>query len=160
MFKKIINIISNFVRSKIDSSIRRIEENKRQEIAKSYASTVKFLMSRNKSGENGLNWLDEIKYLDRNPFVDSVEDSPTPFTKGREHKLSIRLVQSNYRIKRNGELFLTEEDNIQRCKSYIFTYVYYNNNDTPDNQVRLHYIGFSIDNVYNPDRKIYQVFNV
>lgn len=160
MFKKIINSASSFIRNKIDACIRKVEENKRQEIAKSYESTVKFLMSRNKKGTNGLNWLDEIKYLERNPFVDSIDDKPTPFTKGREHKLSVHLVQSNYRIKRNGELFLIEEENIQRCKSYIFSYVYYNNNDTPDNQVRLHYIGFQIDNIYDPNKKIYQVINV
>lgn len=160
MIKKIISNIINFSKNKIDNVIRKIEETKRQEIAKSYESTVKFLTSRNKKGENGLNWLDEIKYLERNPFVDSIEDVPTLFTKGREHKLLIRLVQSNYRIKRNGETFLIEDKEIQRCKSYVFTYIYYNNNDTPDNQIRLHYLGFQIDNIYDPNKKIYQVINV
>ena len=153
---KIFNKISVIV----DNIIRNREEKKREEIAKNYESTVKFLMSRNKDGKNGLNWLDQIKYLNRNPFVDIIEDKPSMFTKGREHRITIRLVQSNYRIKRSGELFILKDTDISRCKAYTFSYLYYNNNDTPDNQIRLHYIGFSIESTYHTDWKLYQVLNV
>lgn len=147
----------NFTKNEIDKIIRNIEENKRQDIAKDFESTVKFLMSRNKKGHKGLNWLDELKYLDRNPFVDVIEDLPTMFTKGREHIIKVHLVQSNYRIKRDGTIFIVDNDKNdeynQRCRSYIFSYSYYNNNDTPDTQVRLHYYGFSIDTNFKSDKK-------
>lgn len=146
-------------KEKIDYLLRSIDERKRLEISKSYESTVKFLMRKTKNGK-GLNWLDEIKYLDRNPFVDSVKDIPSPFTKGREHKLIVRLVQSNYRIKKDGSVFLIEEKDINRCKGYEFIYLYYKYKENDDTKIKLHFVTFNIDNKYDKDKRTYQEINV
>ena len=136
--------------------IRKIEEKRRQEIAKDFESTVNFLIKRN-NNKKCLTFLDELKYIDRNPFVESVTDAGTPFTKGREHKLTIRLIQSNYRIKKNGEIFSIDiENDISRCKSYEFFYSYYKPiNKCKDTEVKLYYYGYSIDMHYNKDKKTY-----
>ena len=142
-------------KEKLDYLLRSIDENKRLEIAKDFESTVKFLMRKTKDGK-GLNWLDEIKYLDRNPFVDSVKDIPSPFTKGREHKLVVRLVQSNYRIKKDGTVFLIKDEGIERCKGYEFIYLYYRYKEKDDTKIKLHFVSFNIDNKYDKDKKVYQ----
>ena len=143
----------------IDKFLRNIDEVKRQEIAKDYESTVKFLMRKNKKGKN-LTWLDEIKYLERNPFVDSVRDVPTPFTKGREHKLVVRLVQSNYRIKKNGEIFKVDEVDSNRLKAYEFVYSYYKPiQEKDDTSVKLYYMGFNLDGKFDASRKVFAKLN-
>ena len=146
------NIIHNF----FNKIIRNIEDKKRQEISKSYESTVNFLIRKSK---NKLTWLDELKYLDRNPFVDEVKDFATPFTKGREHKLTIRLVQSNYRIKKNGEIFKIDINNdMNKCKAYEFFYSYYKPvSEKNDTEIKLYYGGFNLNMTYNKDNKTYIV---
>jgi len=154
-FNKLMIKIVDKAKEKLDYLLRSIDENKRLEIAKDFESTVKFLMRKTKNGK-GLNWLDEIKYLDRNPFVDSVKDIPSPFTKGREHKLIIRLVQSNYRIKKDGSIFLINDGGIERCKGYEFIYLYYRYKEKDDTKIKLHFVSFNIDNKYDKDKKVYQ----
>lgn len=153
-FKNLKNNLINFCKNSLNKFLRDIDDKKRTEIAKSYESTVKFLM---RKGKHGLTWLDELKYLDRNPFVDEVKDFATPFTKGREHKLTIRLVQSNYRIKKNGEIFtINIENDYTRCKAYEFLYSYYKPiNEKKDTEVKLYYGGFNLNMTYSKDNKTY-----
>ena len=147
--------IKNIISKKIDDNIRRIEEIKRQKIGISFESTVNFLISKNT--DKGFKWLDQLKYLERNPFVDEVKDIPSPFTKGREHRLIIRLVQSNYRIKRKTkEIFRIDIDNdFSRVKAYEFYYSYYKPmNQKNDNEVRLYFSNYEMVN-HNKEFKSY-----
>jgi len=159
---KIFNKVKCFVNKRINNVIRNIEENKRLKIGEDFQSTVNFLMRKNKKGEN-LYFLDQLKYIDRNPFVDSVKDIPTLFTKGREHKLIVRLVQTNYRIKKSGEVFTVDpgnnEDVLGRCKAYEFIYTYYRPISKKDNEIRLCYIGFNICMNYDKDSKTRVYYN-
>lgn len=151
----------NKTKELIDKLVRDIDEVKRLEIAESFQSTINFLMNRTKNG-NGLTWLDQLKYLDKNPFVDTIKDVPTVFTKGREHKVIIRLVQTNYRIKKNGEVFFLDpsEGIEERCKAYEFTYSYYKpSQQKKNNEVKLYFYGYNIDMVYNKNAKTYVVYN-
>lgn len=149
-------------KEQIDKILRNIDEHKRLEIAQSFQSTVDFLINKGKNGK-GLTWLDQLKYLDRNPFVDIIKDNPSMFTKGREHKVVVRLIQSNYRIKKNGEVFIVDpatDNSLERCKAYEFNYTYYKpTQQKKDNEVRLYYHGFNIDMVRNKDGKTHVVYN-
>lgn len=146
-----------FLNKFFNKIIRKIEDKKREQIASSFSSTANFLM---RKGKYTLSCLDELKYLDRNPFVDEVKDFATPFTKGREHKLIIRLVQSNYRIKKSGEIFTVNIDNdYSKCKSYEFNYSYYKPlTEKNDTEVKLYYSGFNLNMTYNKDNKTYIVY--
>ncbi len=151
----------NKTKGLVDKLMRDIDETKRLEIAESFQSTVNFLMNRTKNGK-GLTWLDQLKYLDRNPFVDTIKDIPTVFTKGREHKISVRLVQTNYRIKKNGEVFLLdpgEDTGLERCKSYEFIYSYYKpQQQKKDNEVKLYFWGFNINMTHDKEAKTHVVY--
>lgn len=153
---KLVNKTKEFV----NKLIRDIDENKRLEIAESFQSTVDFLMNRTKNNK-GLIWLDQLKYLDRNPFVDTIKDIPTMYTKGREHKIIVRLIQTNYRIKKNGEVFILDPGNIrlERCKSYEFIYSYYKHQQQKkDNEVKLYFCGFNLNMTYDKEAKTYVVY--
>ena len=92
--------------------------------------------------------------------MDSVRDVPTPFTKGREHKLVVRLVQSNYRIKKNGEIFKVDEVDSNRLKAYEFVYSYYKPiQEKDDTSVKLYYMGFNLDGKFDASRKVFAKLN-
>ena len=153
---KLVNKTKEFV----NKLIRDIDENKRLEIAESCQSTVDFLMKRTKNSK-GLIWLDQLKYLDRNPFVDTIKDIPTMYTKGREHKIIVRLIQTNYRIKKNGEVFILDPGNIrlERCKSYEFIYSYYKHQQQKkNNEVKLYFCGFNLNITHDKEANIYVVY--
>lgn len=160
---KIQELIIKFVNKTkefVNKLIRDIDENKRLEIAESFQSTVDFLMNRTKNSK-GLIWLDQLKYLDRNPFVDTIKDIPTMYTKGREHKIIVRLIQTNYRIKKNGEVFILDPGNIrlERCKSYEFIYSYYKHQQQKkNNEVKLYFCGFNLNITHDKEAKIYVVY--
>lgn len=153
---KLVNKTKEFV----NKLIRDIDENKRLEIAESFQSTVDFLMNRTKNSK-GLIWLDQLKYLDRNPFVDTIKDIPTMYTKGREHKIIVRLIQTNYRIKKNGEVFILDlrDTRLERCKSYEFIYSYYKHQQQKkNNEVKLYFCGFNLNITHDKEAKIYVVY--
>lgn len=160
VIKRLLKKLVDKTNEQVDKFLRQIDDRKRALIAKDFESTVKFLMRKTKDGK-GLNWLDELKYLERNPFVDGIDDFGTPFTKGRERKLTIRLIRTNYRIKKNGEIFIIPIENNEintRCKSYEFHYMYYKlNSDKNDTEIKLHYTGFNISTKNNPDSKILKI---
>ena len=158
-FKDIIHNFCDFTERKIDKIIREIEDKKRRTIAKDFQSTVDFLYRKGKKKEYGLWWLDELKYLEGNPFVDSISDKPTLFTKGREHKLVIRTVQSNYRLHKYGEAFVLDEGTARDvCRAYEFTYTYYKPAQEDNyTDIKLYFTGFSIDNVFDEGKKTIMV---
>lgn len=159
VIKKFINKLINKTNDEVNKFIRYIDEKRRKDIAKDFQSTVSFLM-RKENKSKGLNYLDELKYLDRNPFVDVVEDVPTMFTKGREHKLVVRLIQTNYRIKRGGEIFLLDTDEVERCKAYEFTYLYYKFQEPDDTKIKLKFVGFGLKMNYDKNAKTKLIINV
>ena len=158
--QKLIIKFVNKTKEFVDKLMRNIDETKRLEIAESFQSTVDFLMNRTKNSK-GLIWLDQLKYLDRNPFVDTIKDIPTVYTKGREHKIIVRLIQTNYRIKKNGEVFLLDpgDTRLERCKSYEFIYSYYKHQQRKkDNEVKLYFCGFNLNMIYDKEAKTYIVY--